>query len=63
MEENIPIELLNIYKIINKKPIDVNEIIKKSSLDLKSVMSKLIMLELDGKIKKIAGNRYIRGDE
>ncbi len=61
--ENIPIDLVDIYKVIDKNPIDVNEISKKSNLDLKSVMSKLTMLELEGRIRKISGNRYIRGDE
>lgn len=61
--ENIPIDLVDIYKVIDKNPIDANEISKKSNLDLKSVMSKLIMLELEGRIRKISGNRYIRGDE
>ena len=61
--ENIPIDLVDIYKVIDKNPIDVNEISKKSNLDLKTVMSKLTMLELEGRIRKISGNRYIRGDE
>lgn len=61
--DNVPKEYIDIYTLITKKPIDINEIAKKSKLDLKSVMSKLIMLELEGKIKKIAGNRYIKGDE
>lgn len=61
--ENIPIDLVDIYKVIDKNPIDVNEISKKSNLDLKSIMSKLTILELEGRIRKISGNRYIRGDE
>ena len=32
---------------------------KKSNLDLKSVMSKLTMLELEGRIRKISGNRGV----
>ena len=61
--DNIPKEYLDIYNLITKKPVDINEIAIKSKLDLKTVMSKLIMLELEGKIKKVAGNRYIKGDE
>lgn len=61
--ENIPIDLVDIYKVIDKNPIDANEISKKGNLDLKSVMSKLTMLELEGRIRKISGNRYIRGDD
>lgn len=61
--EAIPSDLVELYKAIDKKPIDVNEIAKKCNLNLKSIMSKLTMLELEGKIKKLSGNRYIRGDE
>lgn len=63
VEDMLPNDLAYIFKHIDKNPIDINEIAIKCNLDLKSVMSKLTMLELDGKIKKIAGNRYVRGDE
>ncbi len=57
---NIPEEYREIYKIITEKPIEINEIARKLEQDLKEVMQKLTMLELEGKIKKISGNRYIR---
>ena len=60
-EKDIPKEYIEIYKVISENPIDVTEIAKKSNTDLKTVMSKLTMLELEDKIKKVAGNRYIRG--
>lgn len=62
-EVDIPKEYLKVYKSINKKPTDISEIAKKSNTDLKTVMSKLTMLELEGKIKKVAGNRYVIGDD
>lgn len=59
---SIPKEYREIYKIIDKQPIDINDIVKLSNSNLKDVMPKLTMLELEGKIKKISGNRYVRCD-
>ena len=61
IENDIPEEYIDIYKVITEEPLDINGIAKKSNKDLKTVMSKLTMLELEGKIKKVAGNRYLRG--
>ena len=33
---------------------------KKTKISLSELMVKLTMLELEGKIKKVAGNRYIK---
>ena len=41
---------------------NINDIAKKSLLELREVSSKLTMLELDGKVVKLPGNMYIRGD-
>lgn len=60
---NIPKELFDVYNAIENKPTEVYDIVRKSKLSLKEVMSKLILLELDGKIKKISGNRYIKKKE
>ena len=59
---DIPVEYRDIYKAITKKPIELDDIVRKTCIDLKEVMQKLTMLELEGKIKKISGNRYIRGE-
>ena len=61
--DDISKEYLDIFKLITKNPMDINDIIKISNTDLKTVISKLTILELEGKVKKIAGNRYIKGDE
>lgn len=54
-------EYKEIYQIITKKPIDINEIVKLSSnKNLKEVMAKLTFLELENRIRKVSGNRYIR---
>lgn len=59
---DIPEEYKKIYQFIGKTPISIDELIRKSKLNLKEVMQKLTMLELEGKINKISGNRYIRGE-
>ncbi len=59
-ENEIDEELKCIYKIITNNPIDINSIAKLSKLNAKDVMQKLTMLELQGKIKRTAGGRYIK---
>jgi len=63
IKPDIPNEYLDIYKLITNNPIDINDIVKRGNIDLKTAMSKLTILELEGKIKKVAGNRYIKGDD
>ena len=53
-------EYKNIYNIITTEPIDINEITKLSKNNLKETITKLTVLEIEGKIKKVAGNRYVR---
>lgn len=62
VEEQIPEEYKKIYSLITDIPININDIAKKSLLELREVSSKLTMLELDGKVVKLSGNMYIRGD-
>lgn len=56
------IENEGIYNLITEKPININDIAKKSKKNLKEIMSELTILELEGKIKKLPGNMYIRGE-
>lgn len=60
--EQVSEEYRKIYNLITDIPININEIAKRGSLELREVSSKLTMLELDGKIQKLPGNMYIRGD-
>lgn len=60
--QSIPKEYEEIYENITDIPISTNEIAKKINANLKEIISKLTMLELDGKIRKIAGDRYIRSE-
>ncbi len=62
VEEQIPEEYKKIYSLITDIPININDIAKKSLLELREVSSKLTILELDGKVVKLPGNMYIRGD-
>lgn len=62
VEEQIPEEYKKIYSLITDIPININDIAKKSLVELREVSSKLTMLELDGKVVKLPGNMYIRGD-
>ena len=61
-EYDIPKEYIDVYRVITQDPIDANQILKILKINLKDLIIKLTMLELSGKIKKIAGNRYVRGD-
>ena len=58
--ETIKQEYEGIYNLITSTPIDINEIVKKSKINIKEVMQKLTMLELEQKIKKISGTKYIK---
>lgn len=58
---NIPKELYNIYKILNDEPKDVNEIILLSAESVNDVNYKLMLLEMEGLIKELPGQRYIKG--
>lgn len=53
-------EFKDIYKIIGENPIDIDSIVRQSKINLKEVISKLTMLEIEGKIRRISGNRYVR---
>ena len=63
LAEEIPITYRKIYNQIKNIKIDINEIARKSNTPLKEVMAKLLVLELDGKIKKLPGNMYIRSEK
>ena len=58
--DDVSEEFKGIYKLIGKTPIDVDDIVRKSKINSKEVTSKLTMLELDGKIERTSGNRYVR---
>lgn len=53
-------EYKNIYNIIGTNLLEINDIVKLSNESMQDVMSKLTLLELEGKVEKVAGNRYRR---
>ena len=59
-KEQVPKEYKDLYCIIDDDPKDIDYIMKKTKISLSELMVKLTMLELEGKIKKVAGNRYIK---
>ena len=66
-EENIEIEhkevkeeYLKVYNYIENIPININELIKKCGLNISEINRILTMLELEGNIKTLPGNEYVR---
>lgn len=59
-ENDIAKEYKQLYTVITAEPIELDEIIKKCRLPIEDVISKLTALELDGKILKLPGNRFVR---
>ena len=51
-------EIFNILNTIEK--IHINELTKKLKTNIKDISSKLMMLELNGKIEELPGNYYKR---
>ena len=49
-----------IYKHITNIPIDINDISRLSGINISEIMSKVTMLEIDGKIKNVGGNKFVR---
>lgn len=59
---NVPKEYMPIYKYISDKPINVDELCKKTKLDIRKVNYILTMLELEGYIKKMPGNLITKNE-
>ena len=51
-----------LYGLITEKPININEIIKKYNRNVNEVIYELTILEIEGKILKLPGNMYVRGE-
>lgn len=58
--QEIPEEYQQIYNLIGQLPISANDIAKIQQIDIAKVTESLFMLELDGFIKQLPGNEYIR---
>ena len=51
-----------ILKLITDDPINIDDIVKLSNKNIKEIISEITILELDGKIERLPGNMYIRGE-
>lgn len=51
-----------ILKMITEDPINIDDIVKLSHKNIKEIISEITILELDGKIERLPGNMYIRGE-
>lgn len=60
---DIPQELLDVYKVINDNPKDVNEIAIRTGLSISEVNYKTLMLQIDNKIVELPGQQFIRRSE
>ena len=56
----IPKQYEEIYNLISQIPITINEIAKTTNKQIPEVSEALFMLEIEGLIKSIPGNKYIR---
>lgn len=61
--EEVSEEFKSIYKLIGEEPVDINYIARESKIKMQELSFKLTMMELEGKIKKVAGNSYIRDNK
>lgn len=57
---NVPEEYLPVYKHISEKPINVDELCKKTKLEISNVNFILTMLELEGYIEQLPGKYFVR---
>lgn len=51
---------LDIYNFITYNPISVEYLARKSNMKISEINQKLTMLELQGRIKSMPGNNYVR---
>ena len=56
----IPKEYKEIYKILSNIPININEISRKSNKNIIEVSSVLTMLEINGAIKQVGINEFVK---
>lgn len=59
-QQFVPLEYQEIYNLIGTLPVSANEIAKQTNKKISEIVQILGMLELEGYIKSITGNKYIR---
>ena len=58
--EEVDEQYKDVFALLSDVPIEFEELVKKSDLKVNELMSKLTMLELDGRIERLSGNRFIK---
>lgn len=53
-------EYKELYNLITEDPIEINELTKKSKLDISELNQKITMMEIEGYIESLPGNEYKR---
>ena len=53
-------EYKDLYNLITEKPIEINELAKRSNLDISELNQKITMMEIEGYIESLPGNEYKR---
>ena len=59
-EIKIKPEYKELYNLITESPIEINELAKKSKLDISELNQKITMMEIEGYIESLPGNEYKR---
>ena len=49
-----------IYNYINNNPIDVDELMRKTNMDIKHINYEITMLTIEEKIKELPGQKYVK---
>jgi DNA processing protein len=58
--ENASPQEARLLSLITEHPVDLDELVSKSGLSLKEVMSSLLFLEVQGLIKQLPGKKFVR---
>ncbi len=53
-------EYKDLYNLMTENPIEINELAKKSKLDISELNQKITMMEIEGYIESLPGNEYKR---
>ena len=59
-EIKIKPEYKELYNLITESQIEINELAKKSKLDISELNQKITMMEIEGYIESLPGNEYKR---
>jgi DNA processing protein len=58
--KNVKKEYKEIYNILSEIPTNSNEIYKKTKIPINEINSKLLLMEMEGLVKRLSGNEYLK---